>query len=167
MNEQQFEKIFAELAEPIFRFIYFRVFDRELAKDLTQEVFCRVWKVFSEGKKIDNLRAYIYLIARNLVIDESRKKKNSSLDVLAEKGADPPVEVQEVYWQKNENDNLLKTLRRLKSSEREVLEMRYLRELKVKEIAEILQITSNAVSLRLKKSKKMLKDLCYERNSKN
>jgi len=158
MNEKDFGKIFDRLVEPIFRFIYFRVFDRESAKDLTQEVFYKVWKVLNEGMKIHNLRAFIYLTARNLVIDEKRKKRALPLSEVLETEQEPKVFEQEKIWQKIEDENLRLLLQSLEDEEKEVLEMRYLRQLKVKEMAEILRITPNAVSLRLGKAKKKLKE---------
>ncbi|MFC1612657.1 RNA polymerase sigma factor, partial [Patescibacteria group bacterium] len=79
LNEEQFIAIYDELAEDIFRHLYFRVYDYERTKELTQEVFTRTWIYVSKGRKIENLKALAYRIATNIAIDESRKKKAVSL----------------------------------------------------------------------------------------
>jgi DNA-directed RNA polymerase specialized sigma24 family protein len=63
-----------------------KVSSREIAQDLTQEVFMRFWQTLRDGEKAYNERALLYTIARHLVIDWYRKKKESSLDALDEQG---------------------------------------------------------------------------------
>ncbi|MBU1131828.1 hypothetical protein KKC32_01060, partial [Patescibacteria group bacterium] len=59
----------------IFRFILFKVATTEEAEDLTSEVFLKTWEYINNtGKKIKNLNALLYKIARNKVIDYYRTK---------------------------------------------------------------------------------------------
>jgi RNA polymerase sigma factor (sigma-70 family) len=82
MNEEEFVKLYDELADKLFRHCYFRVFNRERAKDLMQETFMRVWKYCNEGHEVKNLKSFLYKVANNLIIDESRKKKELYLEEL-------------------------------------------------------------------------------------
>ena len=87
--ERQFLELYENLAEPLFRHCYFRLSDREKARDLMQESFTRTWERLVDGEKIKNLKAFVYRVANNLIIDIYRKKKESSLDLLQEDGFDP------------------------------------------------------------------------------
>src|SRR5687767_4748801 len=93
--ERQFTEAYDQHADAIFRYCYYRVFDKDRAKDYVQEAYSRTWKYLSQGKKIDNIRAFIYRTAKNIIIDESRKHKNLSLDQIMEKGFAPKVDVRE------------------------------------------------------------------------
>ena len=81
-----FLQIHDSYADDIYRFCLLKVSNRELAQDLTQEVFTRFWQALREGTVMRSERALLYTVARNLVIDWYRKKKESSLDVLTEAG---------------------------------------------------------------------------------
>ena len=88
-REQKFLEAYEAYADDLFRHAYFRVHDRERAKDLVQETFTKTWMTLSEGATIDNLRAFFYRVLTNAIIDESRKKKAVSLDTLLEEGFAP------------------------------------------------------------------------------
>ncbi len=87
--EDIFIKAYDDHSDAIFRHCYFRVFERERAKELTQEVFIKTWEYLRNGQEVKNLRAFLYRVANNLVIDESRKKKANSLEAMQEQGFDP------------------------------------------------------------------------------
>src|SRR6266566_458854 len=89
VEEQLFIQVYDQFADAIFRHCWFRVSDRERAKDLTQETFVKVWKILDRGESVENMRAYLYRIANNLIIDHYRKKKDVSLDLLQEDGFEP------------------------------------------------------------------------------
>lgn len=78
--ERDFLAAYDEHSDALFRHVLIRVRDREVAKDIVQEAFSRTWLYLSEGKKIDYMRAFLYRVANNLIVDGSRKKKSASLD---------------------------------------------------------------------------------------
>ena len=73
-QEQQFLKAFERFADAIFKHCFFRVSDREVAKDLVQETFSRTWEHIALGKEVRDYRAFLYRIANNLIVDFYRKK---------------------------------------------------------------------------------------------
>ena len=77
--EQLFFEAYEAYADAIFRHCYFRLNDRELAKDMMQEAFTRTWEYVQNGNNPTNIRAFIYRVASNLIIDHYRKKKSYSL----------------------------------------------------------------------------------------
>src|SRR3989344_8513851 len=82
--EQRFLAAYDEHSDSLFRHVMLRVRDREAAKDVVQEAFSRTWLYLSEGKDIEYMRAFLYRVANNLIVDASRKKKSSSLDAMME-----------------------------------------------------------------------------------
>src|SRR5258708_4751537 len=90
--EAEFLKSYDEHAEALFRHVLIRVRDRDIAKDIVQETFSRTWFYLSEGKKVEYIRAFVYRIANNLIVDGSRKKKSASLDAMMDEDGYEPVD---------------------------------------------------------------------------
>ncbi|MFA5133353.1 MAG: RNA polymerase sigma factor [Patescibacteria group bacterium] len=157
--ENEFLQIYDELADAIFRHCYFRISDYERAKELVQETFKKVWEYIYRGKKVENLKAFVYRTANNLIIDEYRKKKAVSLDELLETGAEPfKVEARktEIAAQMEE---LFRILEKLEEADRKIIIMKYLDGFSPREIGEIIKKSENAVSVQLNRSIKKLKKI--------
>ena len=160
--EQQFVLVYDELSEKLFRHCYFRLYDREKAKEVSQETFCRAWKYIVEGKKIDNLRAFLYQIAHNLIVDTAMKKKTSSLDELSEIGFDPGVDDTKNLEEKIDGRDLIENLKKLEPDQKQVILMKYVDELTTDEIALAIGQTKNAVYVRLHRAVKQAKKIFAE-----
>ncbi len=147
-----------QYSDAIFRHCYFRVFNRERGKELMQETFMRVWEYLLSGQEVLNMRAFLYRIANNLIVDESRKKKEASLDALQEEGWDPPG-ADEVVKMKNalEEQRVLKTLKKIDKTYSETFVMRHIDGLSPAEIADIIGESTNTVSVRLHRAVKQLR----------
>lgn len=155
---EEFLKAYDELSDALFRHCYYRCYDRERAKELMQECFVRAWEYVVEGKDIKNLKAFLYRVANNLVIDESRKKKESSLDVLMEAGFEP-ADGKDQTVINAEAGQMMRLLDRIDEKYRRVVAMRYLDDLSPKEIAIVMGESENVVSVRLHRGIRQLRDL--------
>lgn len=164
--KKQITTLYANESDAIFRFCFFRTSDKEVALDLTQDTFVRFWDVLSRGEqKIENERAFLFTIARNLITDWYRKKKTLSLDALAEK-ADSDVELfmldtapREDIELQHEARYLLERLQELEPLYQQVVYLRYVEDLKPKEIAEILGESVNSISVRIHRGIKQLRKI--------
>ncbi len=154
-----FLKVYDTYANSIFRFCLVKTSNHEKAQDLTQEVFMRLWQALREGKKFTNERAFLYAVARNLVIDWYRKKKEISLEVLAESGFDPSSDDHIGIVQNVEFKYVMDVVGQLEDAYRDVVVLRYIDGLQPKEIAEILEESVNVVSVRINRAIKKLQDL--------
>ncbi len=157
-KSQEFSKAYEDFADAIFRHCYFRVFDREKARDLMQETFIKVWRYLTVND-IDNLRAFLYKTANNLIIDESRKKKEASLEKLQEEGFEPGFEDKPRLEHKIEAERIKKLMGRLDEKYRDVVLMRYIDDLKPEEIAEVIGESANNVSVRLNRGIKKIREI--------
>ena len=150
MNEAEFVRCYDDCSDALFRHCYFRVFERERAKDLVQEAFTRTWDYARRGKRIDNAKAFLYRVLNNLIIDESRKHREVSLEALAEeKGFDPGEDLRQHLADVIQVKGMLQVLNRLRSDQRELIVMRYVDGFGPKEIAEVLGVRENVISVRL------------------
>ena len=148
--EELFLAAYEEYADALLRHVMLRVRDRELAKDIVQEAYSKTWVYMSEGKEIEYLRAFLYRVANNLVIDWARKKKASSLDSLMEDdGFEPADENIKNFEDVPAAREALKLLGELDVMYRTAITMRYLDEMSPREIAEALGVSENVVSVRI------------------
>lgn len=158
-HNDDLERLFAEYADAIFRYVVLQVGDRDLAKDLTQDAFIKFWQCLERGDEIEHERALLYKIAGNLTIDFFRKKKSVSLDMLLEEGFEPGVDQTENMQTKIEFKRAVTLLHELPETYRQVLTLRYIEGLEPADIAEVLGENANAVSVRIHRGLKQLESL--------
>ncbi len=149
--EEKFLKAYDQTADSVFRYCLLRCSDREVALDLTQEVFTRTWDYIVKGGNPLNMRAFLFRVARNAVIDYYRKAKPVSLDAMREEtGFD--VAIPATSSSSAEVANLRRLVEQLDEDYREVIIMRYVHDLSIQEIAEALGERENTVSVRLSRA---------------
>lgn len=163
--EQGLTEAYDTYADAIFRHCYFRLGNRERARELMQDTFCKVWEHLQKGKDVEHVQAFLYRIAGNLVIDEIRRLKRrpeTSLEDLQEAGFDPASEDGEVQLQGMvESGKIMEALDDLDQQSRDVLVMRFVDGLPPQDIAGMLGVTANVVSVRLHRATKKLKTLLH------
>ena len=157
--EQLFLKLYEEYASPIFRHCYFRVSSRELAEDLTQESYMRVWNYLREGNTIDNPKAFLYRIAENLIVDHYRKKKEISLEALAEAGFNPVGGNEDPILDYAAGRQAREAIEELPPAHREILVLRYVDDLSIRDIALVIGQSENVVSVRIHRGIQKLKEI--------
>ena len=159
-TKEEFLEAYDAYSDAIYRHCFFRVYSESRAEELVQETFLRTWEYLSKGKTVDNMRVFLYKVATNLIIDDSRKKRTESLDSLLERS--PAAEPSYAGHADVERDVLLyevrATMAKLPEDERKILSLRYVDDLDPKDIAEVLGITPNNVSVRLNRAMKRLRE---------
>lgn len=168
-DPQFFGKLYDAHAKQIYRYAVLRLSSLEDAEDILAATFLKLWE-YSNKKRQDfnkntdkteifNISALIYRIARNLIIDRYRARISViSIEYLAEKGFEPPAPDggSELYA---EHSAVLSVINQLPSDERDIIVLRYVEGLPVKEIAEIFEITENNASVRLHRAMGKLKEV--------
>lgn len=158
--EKDFLSAYDLYSDQIYRHCFFRVSDKERAVDLVADTFTNVWRYLAKGGDIKDFRAFLYKVANNLIIDHYRKRKSVSLDQLAEDhNFDPPEDVHEKVEESAEINLLIKTLDKLEDEYREVMIMRYVDGLSIKEISEIKEESENAVSVRIHRATNKIREI--------
>lgn len=159
MSEVEFMRCYDEFSDALFRHCFFRVFERERAKDLVQETFTRTWEYARKEKQIENPRAFLYRVLNNLIIDDRRKHRPLSLDALNEEGFDPGEDIRERMADHMEVKEMIRVLKSMPDEQRRVIVMRHIDGFGPKEIAETLDLTENVVSVRLHRAVGQLRKL--------
>ena len=124
-----------------------------------QETFTKSWQYISRGEKVDNLKAFLYRVANNLIIDEYRKKKELSLDNLMVEGFEPGFDDRRKNEQEIDARFILGVVNRLDEKYREAVLMRYIDDLSPKEIAEVTGESENNISVRIHRGLSQLKEI--------
>lgn len=150
--EEQYDKIY--------RYCFFRLGCRETAEDITQETFLRFFESASYRDTGQALR-YLYTIARNLCIDEYRRAGASpSLEEISGRTGDSAPPENAVLTRLS----VQKSLSELPEADRELLLLRYVNEVPLAVIGDLLGISRFAVYRRLLQAKEQLKNRLRREN---
>mgnify|MGYP001568884411 CR=1 FL=1 len=155
-----FSKIYDQYVTKIYRFIYLKVSSQEVAEDLSSEVFVRTWETYrSESTKIENIQAYLYQVARNIVADHYRTRKvkivsvEETIDIVDSAGS-----LHEQAALNMEMDRIQEALATMQGDHQDLIIWRYLDELSVPEIAQITGKTEENVRVGIHRAIQSLKE---------
>lgn len=153
----------------VYRYVRYRLSNRETAEDVTSTVFVKALRSLDRyDPSRASPRTWLLRIARNAVIDHLRSlKRKGSLHVCLDSVPDLVANLpsQEERLMKQERiQELLNATRTLRDADQEVLSLRYGAELSNAEIADALEITPNAVAVRIHRALKRLKAAVEEEN---
>jgi RNA polymerase sigma-70 factor (ECF subfamily) len=143
----------------LMRYLMFLTSKREVAEDLFQEVWIRVLRRGSQYNGKARFDTWIFTIARNLVIDLSRKRTMASLDEMREGRDDSeaqpfeivqdgPSPLEQFQYRENASEVAL-VLLTLEPNYREVLTLRFHEEMSLEEIAVVTHAPLSTVKSRL------------------
>lgn len=166
-----FRNAFEEHSDHLFRHVFFRLSDRERAYDLVQDTFLKAWDSVRSGAEVRSYKSFLYRILHNLIIDEYRRKKSGSLDALLEDETRAPAieallsdgsfeDVAEEIDSRLLMDSIRDRMPELPIQYREIVTMRFIDGLEIREIADMLSITENVVSVRIHRALAKLRELC-------
>ncbi len=145
-KQKKFGNLYDKHVDEIYRFIFLKVSTREIAQDITAETFRKGWQVFKKNPKIDNPRAYLYKIARNLVIDHYRTKKQHITDQeIINELEDHSKNLQEKASEAKDMAQVKEAMEKLKDSYQDIIIYKYLEEMSNSEIARIMDKSEGAV----------------------
>lgn len=155
-DKDAFGEIYIFFQKLIFRFIYFSVRNYELAQDLTQNTFFKAWRALpTVSVSRGSFRAFLFTIARNLIIDWSRTRKELPLEAIENYPSfeDP----QEDIIRKESREVVLKALNNLEIDEKQLITLRFFEELEYEEIGRIVGKKTGAVRVSTHRILKKLK----------
>jgi RNA polymerase sigma-70 factor (ECF subfamily) len=138
-NLEKFSLIYDKYVKKIYQFIYYRVFYREIAEDLTSQTFFKALEKINtfSFKKSGSVGAWLYCIARNNVIDYTRvNKREVSLEEAKEKKSFDRMEEKIDCLQKIEK--VKDCLKILNYEQKEIIIMRVWQEMSYQEISQTL-----------------------------
>lgn len=156
-DDEAFDIFIRKYYRKILSYCYYHCPDKDYAEDLTQETFVRFFTKFSDYHYKGKTLNYLYTIAGNLCRDYSKKTKAIPVEEMGFS--------EEKNWKQCQTECILdriyieQALRQLPDDLSMILTLYYFQELKLTEIASILQIGLPLVKYRLRRGKKLLKEL--------
>lgn len=154
-----FEALYQRHSREVWALAYARWLNADLAQDIMQEAFLRLWKQFQAGEAILNPRAWLLRVARNLAEDHAKSafRRNGTQPPQTMNGVSSheplpldALEREETFAQ------LRHVLEELAPPDREILTLRYSLDYNANEIAELLTINATAVHMRLSRARQRL-----------
>jgi RNA polymerase sigma-70 factor (ECF subfamily) len=154
-----FDALYQRYNREVWALAYARWMDADMALDITQEAFLRLWKQWEADEAIQNPRAWLMRVARNLAEDyvKSAFRRNGThppqlLNGVRSKMPAPleSLEREETFAQ------LHAVLHELSESDRHLLTLRYGLDYDAGQIAESLRINTTAVHMRLSRARQRL-----------
>ncbi|MBU5480927.1 RNA polymerase sigma factor [Blautia sp. MSJ-19] len=157
MDNEILLKLYSLYQKELYLYLYSLCGDRHLAEDLLHETFLKALLALPEGHT--NMRAWLYMVARNLFYNQQKKKSREILlegqEYFPEKKTDEDLLekiIEEENWRM-----LYQAIRRLEIKKREIIQMQYFGGMSQKEIAAVLHITPENVRVLAYRAKKELK----------
>src|SRR6478672_9488296 len=148
----EFEAVYDRHNREVWALVYARWLNADVALDIMQETFLRLWKQWQEGTIIVNPRAWALRVARNLAEDHAKS-------AFRRYGTQPPQTMNGVEGRDllpldgmaraEMFGQLKKEMQQLAPADREILTLRYALDYDTSEIAEVLEINATAVHMRL------------------
>ena len=150
-DKSAFSDIYEELKAPVYTVIYRITGQKELSEDLTADVFLKIFSLPPDSS-IENKKAYVFKIARNLTIDALRKKQNVSLD-------DVEIAEKKLIDDTIERMDIEEAMKRITYEQRSILALHIIGGLGFKEISEITGLSVPSVFRRYHKALKSLQSI--------
>ncbi len=157
LSQAEFRNLFEELFPSIRNFLYYKVSDADVAEDLAQDTFVKIWENRSRIDK-KTLKSYTYTIAGNLAINHLKRQQLQYRFVNEfndNRGGESP---EAVMIKKEYEAKLMNVLGSLPEGSRQVFLMNRIEDLKYKEIADRLSISVKAVEKRMSKALQIIRE---------
>jgi RNA polymerase sigma-70 factor, ECF subfamily len=144
----------------IFRYLYYRVGDRQTAEDLTSEVFIRMLRFLGGFKPPGaSFQAWLFQIARNICNDHYRKLKSHQMVPLEENLKDQNLSTIDTAERVLDNAHLKQALNKLSDDQRDVIIMRFIADMSISETAQSLNKTEDSIKGLQRRALLSLKDI--------
>lgn len=145
------------------RHAQFRVNDKVLCDDLVQDTFMKTWNYLVKAGKIELMKPFLYHILNCLIIDEYRKRKSTSLDVLLENGYEPGDDDFDRTVNMLDGKAAVALIDSLPVAYQKIMSLRYVDDLSLAEIAALTGQSKNSVAVKTHRGMEKLRVLYAEK----
>lgn len=157
MTQQDFILLILPLRDRLFRIAWHVTRNKEEAEDIVQDVMVRIWNM-DEVKRIENVEAYCYTMAKNLALNRLELKGNQQVELeegkeqISEGG---PLRMLEQMERLNFLDQ---AIRQLASPQRDIIQLRDVEGMSYVDIAVTLELTEEQVKVYLFRARKRIRE---------
>ncbi|HHB79782.1 MAG TPA: RNA polymerase sigma factor SigZ [Saprospiraceae bacterium] len=157
MKKEELIPVWQELNEQLYRFVDSKIKDKELSKDIIQDVFVKVFSNIGNLKNQDKLISWIYQITRNEIVTYFRKNK-----IQFSKDEIPEHQPEDKNLTSEFSICIEPMIDLLPEKYKEALLLSEIKNISQKELAEQLGISYSAAKSRVQRGRVMLKDLLMQ-----
>lgn len=145
-DAEAWASIYKEFSSRIYRYVFLKVQNRQVAEDIAEMVFLRALEAIDKYEMRGlPFSSWLFRIAHNLIIDHHRKNQGSKEvaleDVALPAGADPVLLAEKGIAL----EQVRSAMKQLTKAQQEVVEMRFAAELNIAEIAKIMSKSEGAI----------------------
>lgn len=162
LNKYLLEQLYKRYYRELYLYIYSLSSNCTVTDDILQDTFLKAWLSLKDSHT--NMRAWLYMVARNLYYNYYKKAKTlASLEAIHTEDAAPVSEyfikkdVLEEILQKEGTKQLWEAIHHLKGQQKEVILLQYFGDFSQREIAAMLRLTTGSVKMLAYRAKKELK----------
>lgn len=163
-DERAFDTLYHRHSTFIYRRLLMMVKDKDLAEELTQEIFIKLWDKREQIQATDSFKYFLLRMSKNLVIDFYRKvsRNRELLSKVIAASTELNTDTQDTVLYNETNKLFVGALDRLPPQQRQVFSMCKLDGLSYKEVSAILGISTSTISNHIVKATKTLKQVFEE-----
>ena len=171
-DEESFKQFYDQEFEKIYRFVIFKIGNEVETEEIVQDIFFSFWDYARQGKPIGNTTGLVYKIARNKIIDYYRKHgvRPKVISLESQEGYElansqvSDVDIEKELDIRIEIESIQVVMVKLPDDYRDVLIMRFMREMQIKEIAEAMDKSEGAARVMIYRALKLLKKLVEDKD---
>ncbi|SCC01049.1 sigma-70 family RNA polymerase sigma factor [Bacillus mycoides] len=159
-KEDLIDEIMNKYGQEILQLVYSYVNNKEVAEDLTQDIFVKCYKSLHTYKGKSNVKTWLWRIAINHCKDYIKSWYNKKVIVTEDESTyigSQKESVEQTVIQNAEDRRLASAVMNLPIKYREVIYLFYYEELPIKDIAIVIEVKENTIKTRLKRAKELLK----------
>ncbi|MBJ8117141.1 MULTISPECIES: sigma-70 family RNA polymerase sigma factor [Bacillus] len=159
-KELLIDEIMSKYGQEVLQLVYSYVNNKEIAEDVTQDIFVKCYKSLHTYKGKSNVKTWLWRIAINQCKDYIKSWYNNKVIVTEDEFTfvgSQKESVEQTVIQNAEDRELASAVMNLPIKYREVIYLFYYEELSIKEIATVIEVKENTIKTRLKKAKELLK----------
>ncbi|MBU6447594.1 RNA polymerase sigma factor [Patescibacteria group bacterium] len=165
-NEQAFAQLYELFFDKIFKFIFFRINDKEAAEDLTEEVFIKAWTKISDVNE-ESFGGWLYQIAKNKVIDHYRQRKATvnieDIANILETDYDLPQQTDALF----DSKLLIELIRELPPDQQIIIKLKFIEDLDNSEISELISKSEGSIRVTQHRAITRLQELYKKKRGQN
>jgi len=168
---EDLENAFREWNELLFKYVFVRIGSGKIAEDITQESFLKAWeKRESFDPEKSSLKNWLFVITINTMRDYFRTQKKFTNEILerVKEGAQEEdimsgEDVRADVEKKDTTDFVLRQMGQLSERDQELLSLRYVEDLDIAEVAQVLKMEYSATKVAIHRALKKLKEICRDK----
>ncbi|MFD1628494.1 RNA polymerase sigma factor [Pseudopedobacter beijingensis] len=162
-NETAFNELYKIYIKPVYKKILFIVKEEEIAEELSQDLFIKIWQKRKEIDPEKSFKSFLYTIAHNLVYDYLRKvaRDKQLLNSLMVNAVDYYLHTEEVFQARETQKILTEAIEKLPPQGKQVFTLCKLEGKSYEEVSRLMGITVATVNSHMVKSSRFVKEYLY------